>query len=45
VREGAARVILRRETVDDQFRLEVVSERTISTALREAPTERSEGER
>ncbi len=48
VRDGAARVILRRETVDDQFRLEVVSERserTISTALREAPTERSEGER
>jgi diaminopimelate decarboxylase len=45
VRDGAARVILRRETVDDQFRLEVVSERserTISTALREAPTERSE---
>ena len=26
VRDGVARVILRRETVDDQFRLEVVSE-------------------
>jgi diaminopimelate decarboxylase len=46
VRDGAARAILRRETPDDQFRLEVAQASSPSTPrVGSAPTERSGGVR